>query len=52
MTAPEQPERPDLTAWRRRHELRRSSAAQPEPSGTEYKRRPKQDREKEQRDGT
>ncbi|MGV9667083.1 hypothetical protein ACWDUL_30320 [Nocardia niigatensis] len=31
-------ERPDLTAWRRRHELRRSNASQPIPSGRRYKR--------------
>ncbi|WP_169815389.1 hypothetical protein [Nocardia yamanashiensis] len=31
-------ERPDLTAWRQRHELRRSNAAQPVPSGRAYKR--------------
>jgi hypothetical protein len=36
-----EPERPDLTGWRRRQELRKSSAAQPIPSGTEYKRKPK-----------
>jgi hypothetical protein len=32
------PERPDLMAWRRRHALRRSSAAQPVPSGRRYRR--------------
>ncbi|MCM6773253.1 hypothetical protein NDR87_07200 [Nocardia sp. CDC159] len=33
-----QPERADLTAWRRRHELRRSAAAQPVPSKRTYRR--------------
>ncbi|MQY25439.1 hypothetical protein [Nocardia aurantia] len=32
------PERADLAAWRRRHALRRSSAAQPVPSGRRYRR--------------
>ncbi|MFE6864319.1 hypothetical protein [Nocardia sp. NPDC057668] len=37
--APETPaERPDLTAWRQRHAIRRSNAAQPIPSGRAYKR--------------
>ncbi|MFI6869660.1 hypothetical protein [Nocardia sp. NPDC050406] len=31
-------ERPDLTAWRQRHELRRSNAAQPIPSARRYRR--------------
>lgn len=31
-------ERPDLAAWRRRHELRRSNVAQPIPSGRRYRR--------------
>ncbi|WP_431970649.1 hypothetical protein [Nocardia sp. bgisy134] len=31
-------ERPDLTAWRRRHELRRSNAAQPIPGKQRYRR--------------
>ncbi|RMI29794.1 hypothetical protein EBN03_23595 [Nocardia stercoris] len=31
-------ERADLVAWRRRHELRRSSAAQPVRSGRSYRR--------------
>jgi hypothetical protein len=31
-------ERADLTAWRNRHELRRSSAAQPIASKREYRR--------------
>ncbi|MEV0295562.1 hypothetical protein [Nocardia sp. NPDC050710] len=31
-------ERPDLTAWRRRHALRRSSAAQPVRSKRQYRR--------------
>ncbi|WP_162500999.1 hypothetical protein [Nocardia panacis] len=35
----EQPrERADLTAWRRRAELRRSSAAQPLPNKRRYRR--------------
>ncbi|MEV0343795.1 hypothetical protein AB0H49_32770 [Nocardia sp. NPDC050713] len=34
-------ERPDLTAWRRRHELRRSNAAQPIPGKSRYRRTPK-----------
>ncbi|MCP2280653.1 hypothetical protein SAMN04244553_0015 [Nocardia amikacinitolerans] len=34
-------ERPDLTAWRRRHELRRSNAARPIPGKREYRRTPK-----------
>ncbi|NKY86219.1 hypothetical protein [Nocardia veterana] len=31
-------ERPDLTAWRRRHELRRSAAAQPVANKRVYRR--------------
>ncbi|NNH72088.1 hypothetical protein HLB23_19875 [Nocardia uniformis] len=31
-------ERPDLAAWRQRHELRRSNAAQPIPSARRYRR--------------
>ncbi|MBL1077880.1 hypothetical protein JK358_26090 [Nocardia sp. 2] len=31
-------ERPGLTAWRQRHELRRSNAAQPIPSARGYRR--------------
>ncbi|MFB8004524.1 hypothetical protein [Nocardia sp. NPDC056000] len=31
-------ERPDLTAWRQRHAIRQSNAAQPIPSGRRYKR--------------
>ncbi|MEV0766585.1 hypothetical protein [Nocardia sp. NPDC050435] len=31
-------ERPDLVAWRLRHELRRSSAAQPITSKRQYRR--------------
>ncbi|MFC9897857.1 hypothetical protein ACFVMC_29560 [Nocardia sp. NPDC127579] len=31
-------ERPDLTAWRQRHELRRSNAAQPIASKRQYRR--------------
>ncbi|MFC4128849.1 hypothetical protein [Nocardia rhizosphaerae] len=52
MPEDEQPEeRPDLAAWRRRHELRQSSAAQPIPSGKTYQRKPKHDQEKDERDG-
>ncbi|MEU1430900.1 hypothetical protein ABZ412_27895 [Nocardia sp. NPDC005746] len=36
--AAERAERPDLTAWRQRHELRRSNASQPIPSGRRYRR--------------
>ncbi|MGW0056602.1 hypothetical protein [Nocardia nova] len=36
--ATEQLERPDLTAWRRRHELRRSAAAQPVANKRTYRR--------------
>lgn len=43
-------ERPDLTGWRRRHELRKSSAAQPVPSGTDYRRKPKHPEPHEKRD--
>ncbi|WP_330181931.1 hypothetical protein OHB26_37250 [Nocardia sp. NBC_01503] len=31
-------ERPDLTAWRQRHAIRQSNAAQPIPSARKYKR--------------
>ncbi|MEV6773101.1 hypothetical protein AB0N05_31155 [Nocardia sp. NPDC051030] len=31
-------ERPDLAAWRQRHELRRSNAAQPIPNARRYRR--------------
>ncbi|MFI1918423.1 hypothetical protein [Nocardia sp. NPDC020380] len=31
-------ERPDLAAWRQRHELRRSNAARPIPSARTYRR--------------
>ncbi|NKY44101.1 hypothetical protein [Nocardia cerradoensis] len=31
-------ERPDLVAWRRRHELRRSAAAQPVANKRTYRR--------------
>lgn len=48
--ASETPERPDLTAWRRRQELRKSSAAQPIPSGKQYKRKPKNQQEQETND--
>ncbi|MEV4239280.1 MULTISPECIES: hypothetical protein [unclassified Nocardia] len=34
-------ERADLVAWRRRDALRRSSAAQPIPSGRRYRRKVK-----------
>ncbi|MFE3195351.1 hypothetical protein ACFXHA_40560 [Nocardia sp. NPDC059240] len=36
--APAPAERPDLAAWRQRHELRRSNAAQPIPNGRRYNR--------------
>ncbi|MFC3434264.1 hypothetical protein ACFOS0_08680 [Nocardia seriolae] len=36
--APAAAERPDLTAWRQRHEIRRSNAAQPLPKARRYKR--------------
>ncbi|WP_433561915.1 hypothetical protein ACQP1O_30825 [Nocardia sp. CA-151230] len=36
--APAPAERPDLTAWRQRHELRRSNASQPIPSARRYQR--------------
>ncbi|WP_327140889.1 hypothetical protein [Nocardia sp. NBC_01327] len=37
--APEAPaERPDLSAWRQRHALRQSNAAQPIPSARTYRR--------------
>ncbi len=45
-------DRPELTAWRRRQALRSSSAAQPHDSGKKYERKPKNEREKEQRDGS
>lgn len=52
MTTPDRhAERPDLTAWRRRHELRKSSAARPVPSGKDYQRKPKHEHERERRDG-
>ncbi|WP_280463787.1 hypothetical protein [Nocardia carnea] len=50
MTVPDTPERPDLTGWRRRQQLRRSSAAQPIPSGKSYRRKPKHARAQEVRD--
>ncbi|MBP2193660.1 hypothetical protein [Nocardia goodfellowii] len=34
----QQAERPDLTAWKMRHEVRRSNAAQPIPSNRQYRR--------------
>lgn len=49
MTEPT-PERPDLAAWRRRQELRKSSAAQPIPSGKTYQRKPKHPEQHENRD--
>jgi hypothetical protein len=51
MTTPDEPaDRPDLAAWRRRHELRRSGAAQPIPSGKQYERKPKTEKERGRRD--
>ncbi|TLG13526.1 hypothetical protein FEK35_10320 [Nocardia cyriacigeorgica] len=32
------PERPDLTAWRKRHALRSSNAARPVPNKRRYRR--------------
>lgn len=34
-------ERPDLVAWKQRHELRRSNASVPIPSAKTYKRKDK-----------
>jgi hypothetical protein len=48
-TSDQPPDRPDLAAWRRRHELRRSNAARPVPSGKEYERKPKHPREQDER---
>ncbi|NKY32298.1 hypothetical protein HGA13_04320 [Nocardia speluncae] len=50
MNTPERPERPDLTGWRRRQQLRRSNAAQPIASAKSYRRKPKHLREREVRD--
>ncbi|NKY57865.1 hypothetical protein [Nocardia flavorosea] len=50
MPVPDHPERPDLTGWRRRQQLRRSSAAQPIPSGKSYRRKPKHARDQRIRD--
>ncbi|WP_280398608.1 hypothetical protein [Nocardia carnea] len=50
MTTPDRTERPDLTGWRRRQQLRHSSAAQPIPSGKNYRRKPKHSRAREIRD--
>ncbi|MGI5217978.1 hypothetical protein [Nocardia sp. CA-290969] len=50
MPTPVEPERPDLTGWRRRQQLRRSSAAQPIPSGKSYRRKPKHTQAREIRD--
>ncbi|NKY60430.1 hypothetical protein [Nocardia flavorosea] len=46
MTTPE-PERPDLTAWRRRQALGESNAAQPVPSGKTYQRKAKHPKEQD-----
>jgi len=46
-----EPERPDLEGWRRRQALRESNTAQPVPSGRRYKRKPKHEREQDNRDG-
>lgn len=43
-------ERPDLTAWRRRHELRRSNAARPVKSLRAYKRKGKHEQDRRKRD--
>lgn len=50
MPVPDEPERPDLTGWRRRQELRRSNAAQPIASAKSYRRKPKHQRERAIRD--
>ncbi|WP_280425651.1 hypothetical protein [Nocardia carnea] len=50
MPAPDKPERPDLTGWRRRQQLRRSGGAQPIPSGKSYRRKPKHARDRGIRD--
>lgn len=52
MPTPDKSERPDLTGWRRRQQLRRSSAAQPIPSGKSYRRKPKHSQAREIRDAT
>ncbi|WP_328394731.1 hypothetical protein [Nocardia sp. NBC_00416] len=52
MSDTKKPERPDLTGWRRRHELRRSSAARPVRSGKQYQRTPKHQRMQDKRDAT
>ncbi|MEU1980805.1 hypothetical protein [Nocardia sp. NPDC019395] len=49
MSTHDKTERPDLTGWRRRQQLRRSSAAQPIPSGKTYRRKPKHTRAHEVR---
>jgi hypothetical protein len=46
---PRDAERPDLAAWRRRHALRRSAAAQPIPSKKRY-RRERKHRKRDNRD--
>jgi hypothetical protein len=43
-------ERPDLIAWRRRHEIRRSSAASRIPSKKTYRRSTRTVRDRSQRD--
>lgn len=51
MSEQDQPaERPDLAAWRRRHELRKSSAAQTIASAKTYQRKPKHQQEQDKRD--
>ncbi|WP_459545129.1 hypothetical protein [Nocardia sp. X0981] len=43
-------ERPDLIAWRRRHELRRSNAAGPVKSRRAYRRKAKHEQDRRKRD--
>lgn len=43
-------ERPGLTAWRRRHEIRRSNAARPVKSVRSYSRKPKHEQDRRKRD--
>ncbi|WP_169331645.1 hypothetical protein [Nocardia paucivorans] len=50
MNTGENIERPDLTAWRRRHEIRRSNAARPVKSGRAYQRKPKHEQDRRKRD--
>lgn len=49
-TTRENTERPDLAAWRRRHEIRRSNAARPVKSARAYTRKPKHEQDRRKRD--